>query len=67
MKWICIKDFPESLFFVKEDRESYRKGSVLNKRKPSHVMEMLELFGTSKEYFLTIAEYRELRINEIFI
>ena len=62
-KWICIKDFPEDLFFVKED--VWKVGKVFTRF--NHKLLMLnhmENFNL-KEYLITFAEWRDKQIDKI--
>ena len=71
MKYICIKELPDYIidhyFLIKQDVKDYKPGRIFSKK--NNIIYLLENvpkdYFNIKDYILTIAEYREYRINKI--
>ena len=62
-KWICIKDFPEYLFLVKED--TWTVGKIFTQfNYKLNMLNHMENFNL-KEYLITLAEWRDKQIDKI--
>lgn len=66
MKWICIKDFPEDLFIIKED--AWKAGKIFDRW--TIILEGLSFSIFPKnfnlnEYVISLAEWRDRQIDNI--
>lgn len=62
--WICIKDFPEDIFLIKED--VYKVGKIFEKWTCKiHLLSHLEGYNIN-DYIIPLSELRQKQIDSIF-